>query len=129
MNGRRGKIIWLLALSWPLAAALSGCTTRSEAAAQAHQAFLAGQSAALRQEQASQSPGVTVLGPVQNSQVPWVDGLTLAQAIATANYLNSREPKQIVLTRQGERTLFSPDLLLNGAPVPLQPGDVIEIRP
>jgi protein involved in polysaccharide export with SLBB domain len=112
-----------------MAALLSGCTTKTVARANAQQAYLAGQNAALRQQQASQSPGVTVVGPVQNPQVPWVAGLTLAQAIATANYLDSHEPVEIIITRQGESAKLDPKLLLNGAEVPLEPGDVIEIRP
>ena len=126
---QRGKIVFVWALSISLAAMLAGCTTKSGAQAKAQQAFLAGQNAALRQQQAAQFSGVTVVGPVQNPQVPWVAGLTLAQAVATANYLDSHEPKTIVITRQGENATLSADVLLNGAVVPLEPGDVIELRP
>jgi hypothetical protein len=125
---RRGKFVCMLALSFSLVALFSGCTTKSSAKANAQAAYLAGQNAALRQQQASQSPGVTVVGPVQNPQVPWVAGLTLAQAIATANYLDSHEPKEIIITRQGESAKLDPKLLLNGVAVPLEPGDVIELR-
>jgi hypothetical protein len=92
-------------------------------------AFLAGQNAALMQQQAAQFSGVTVVGPVQNHQVPWVAGLTLAQAIATANYVDSQEPKEITITRQGEKAELDPKVLLDGVPVPLEPGDMIEILP
>jgi hypothetical protein len=125
----RGKFIFVLALSLPVAALISGCSTNSVAQAKEQQAYLAGQNAALRQQQAAQFSGVTVVGPVQNPQVPWVAGLTLAQAIATANYLDSREPGQIVITRQGESAKLDPNVLLNGIAVPLEPGDVIELRP
>ena len=125
----RGKFIFVLALSLPVAALISGCSTNSVAQAKEQQAFLAGQNAELRQQQAAQFSGVTVVGPVQNPQVPWVAGLTLAQAIATANYLDSREPGQIVITRQGESAKLDPNVLLNGIAVPLEPGDVIELRP
>jgi len=132
MDGRR-KIFFIggaLAVLSITAAWLSGCTTKSKAQAEAREAYLAGQNAALRQQQAqAQTPGVTVTGPVQNSQVPWVAGLTLAQAIATANYLDSHEPREIVITRQGESAKLAPKELLNGADVPLEPGDVIEIHP
>ena len=100
-----------------LALAAGGCTSESKARAQAQAAFLAGQNAALRQQQ--QEPGVAIIGPVQNPQVPWVAGLTLAQAIATANYLDSRAPKEIVITRNGESATLDPNVLLNGAVVPL----------
>ncbi len=112
-----------------LALAAGGCTTKSTAQARAQQAFLAGQNAALLQQQAAQFSGVTIVGPVQNQQVPWVAGLTLAQAIATANYLDSHEPGQIIITRRGESAQLDPKVLLNGVQVPLEPGDVIEFKP
>ena len=105
-----------------LAVTVSGCTTQSKAKAQSQAAFLAGQNAALRQQQ--QEPSVTIIGPVQNPQVPWVAGLTLAQA----NYLDSRAPKEIIITRNGESATMDPNVLLNGAVVPLEAGDVVELR-
>jgi len=91
-------------------------------------AYVAGQNAAF-QRLTQQTNGVTVLGPVQNTQVPWVAGLTLAQAIATANYMDPHNPKEIIITRQGESAKLAPKELLNGVDIPLEPGDVIEIRP
>jgi|SRR5665213_62684 len=108
-----------------------GCTTRSTARLKAQNAFLAGQNMALQQQQAqaaSQTPGVTVVGQVQNSRVSWVAGLTLAQAVATANYIGPDEPKQIIITRQGESAALDPKDLLNGTDFPLEIGDVIELR-
>jgi hypothetical protein len=129
MKDCHGKFICVLALVFSMAALLSSCTTKSAAQAKAREAFLEGQNAALRQQQALQTPSVTIVGPVQNPQVPWVAGLTLAQAIATANYLDSREPKQIVITRNGESATLDPNVLLNGTDVPLEAGDVVELRP
>ena len=126
---RHGKTIFVWALSFFAAALLAGCTTKSAAQAKAQQSFLAGQNAALRQQQAAQFSGVTIVGPVQTPQVPWVAGLTLAQAVATANYLDSHEPKTIIITRQGESAQLDAKVLLNGVAVPLEPGDVIELRP
>ena len=126
---RRGTFLFVLAFSLPVAVLLAGCTTKSGAQARAQQAYLSGQNAALRQQQAAQFSGITVVGPVQNAQVPWVAGLTLAQAIATANYLDSHEPKTIIITRQGESAQLDAKVLLNGVAVPLEPGDVIELRP
>ena len=108
---------------------LCGCVSKSETQSQMQTAYLAGQNAALRQQQAeAQTPGVTVIGPVQNPDVPWVEGLTLAQAIATANYLGQYDPKEIILTRDGESAKIAPKMLLNGADVPLEPGDTITIN-
>ena len=125
----RGITVFVLAISLSATALLAGCTTKSGAQATAQQAFLAGQNAAFKQQQAAQFSGVTIVGPVQNPQVPWVAGLTLAQAIATANYLDSHEPKQIIITRQGENATLDAKILFNGVQVPLEPGDVIELRP
>jgi hypothetical protein len=108
--------------------AVAGCTTRSKARLKEQNAFLAGQNAALRQQQAAQSAGVTFVGAVQNPQVPWVAGLTLAQAVATANYLGAQEPKGIIITRQGESAALDAKVLFNGTDIPLEPGDVVEIR-
>lgn len=108
-----------------LALAATGCTSRSKARANAQNAFLAGQNAALRQQQAA---GVTMVGPVQNPQVPWVAGLTLAQAVATANYIGAQEPKRIIITRQGESAALDAKVLFNGTDIPLEIGDVIELR-
>jgi len=106
-----------------------GCVSKSKAQARAQAAYLAGQNAALRQQQAqTQPPGVTVIGPVQNSDVPWVEGLTLTQAIATAKYLGQHDPKEIILTRQGEDAKVAPKMLLMGHDVPLEPGDTITIH-
>jgi len=112
-----------------LALAAVGCTTKSAARLQAQNAFLAGQNAALRQPAASPAgSGVTVVGAVQNPQVPWVAGLTLAQAIATANYTGAEDPKQIIITRQGESATLDAKVLLEGSNIPLETSDVIELR-
>jgi hypothetical protein len=125
---RCGKIICTLAILFSLAALFSGCASKSGATAEEQEAFLKGQNAALRQQQAQQFPSVTVIGPVQNRIVPWVAGLTLTQAIATANYLGQHDPKEIIITRQGETAKVAPKMLLNGRDVPLEPGDTVTIR-
>ena len=123
-----------------LACVTTSCSTKSKTRLEQQNAFLAGQNAAVRQQQtaqlAAQFPVVTIIGAVQNSSVPWVSGLTLAlgagvaglQAIATANYLDSKEPEEIILTRQGESATLPPKVLLDGTSIPLEPGDVVEIR-
>lgn len=111
-----------------------GCTSKSTARLNAQNAFLAGQNQVLREQLAqqpapvSQTQSVTVVGPVQNPTVPWVAGLTLAQAVATANYLDSKEPVQVVITRQGESATLDARVLVNGPDVPLESGDVIELK-
>jgi len=105
-----------------------GCVTKSKANAQAQAAFLAGQNAAQQRQPTTNTTSITVIGPVQNSEVPWVEGLTLAQAIATAKYLGEHDPKEIIVTRQGESAKLAPKMLLTGADVPLEPGDTITIH-
>ena len=117
--------IWLFAL------AATACTTKSNARLREQNAYLAGQNSVLQQQQAqtaAQSPGVTIVGPVQHPQVPWITGLTLAQALATANYVGTDQPKQIILTRHGESAAMDANVLLNGTDIPLEIGDVIELR-
>jgi hypothetical protein len=112
-----------------LALFAGGCTTRSAANANARTAYIAGQRDALAGVVAAQRTSVVVNGPVQNPEIQWTDGLTLAQAIAAANYTARGTPSEIILTRHGESASISPRDLLRGADVPLEPGDVIELRP
>ena len=110
---------------------LTGCTTKSNAKLREQNAYLAGQNAALLHHQAEAdagTPGVTIVGQVQNPKVPWVTGLTLAQAIATANYVGTDQPKQVIITRNGESAAMDASVLLNGTDIPLEIGDVVELR-
>lgn len=117
--------LWLLALT------ATACTTQSNARLRERNAFLAGQNSVLQQQSAqpaAQSPGVTIVGAVQHPQVPWITGLTLAQAIATANYIGTDQPKEIILTRHGESAAMDANVLLQGTAIPLEIGDVVELR-
>jgi hypothetical protein len=105
-----------------------GCTTRSQSQTDAQAAYLAGQRDAYARIAAMQRTSIVVIGPVQNPEVQWTDGLTLAQAILAANYTGHGNPKEIILTRQGEITRIDPKDLLRGNDVPLQPGDTITLR-
>ena len=108
--------------------AVGGCATKSRPTA-AQVSFLAGQNMILQRQLDAQFHGVTVIGAVQNQQVPWVAGLTLAQAVATANYIGQDEPKQIVITHQGESATLDANVLFGGTDIPVEPGDTIELRP
>ena len=112
-----------------MATSFCGCVTKSQARAQAQAAYLAGQNDALaKMAGQGQGEGIVIVGPVEHPNVPWVEGLTLSQAIATANYTSIHNPKAITITRQGEQAVISPKVLLNGQVVPLEPGDTITIR-
>jgi hypothetical protein len=104
-----------------------GCVTEAQASARARAAYIAGQKAAFA-SMAGLGQGVAIIGPVEHPNVPWVEGLTLAQAIATANYTSHRNPKAITITRHGGEITVDPRDLLGGHVVPLQPGDTITIR-
>lgn len=109
-----------------LAVAATGCVTKSQEAAQVRAAYIAGQQAAYQSVGATMA-NVVVLGEVQKHEVPWVEGLTLSQALATAVYTGANDPTDIVLKRNSVETQVDPKQLLNGQDVPLQPGDVISI--
>ncbi len=113
-----------------LGLAATGCASKSTAQLKQQNAFLAGQNAALQRQAmaAAQAQGVIIDGAVKNPTIPWVAGLTLAQAIATANYTGPDEPKQIIITRQGESATLDAKVLLDGTDIPLELGDVIELR-
>ncbi len=126
--------IWLPTLL-VLLVPLAGCVTKSQANARARLAFLEGQNQALMRMQQnapvpqSSGPGVTFIGPVQNPAVPWRIGLTLAQAVVSAQYNGATDPSAIVIHRNGEDIPVNPKGLLNGEDFALQLGDVIEIKP
>lgn len=112
-----------------LALLLGGCTTKSKADARARAAFAAGQQQALSQSTDARRVNIRFIGPVRQSEVPWRDDLTLAQAIAAAGYADRRDPNVILIIRQRERVPVSPQDLLAGKDVPLEPGDTVEIHP
>lgn len=107
-----------------LALAATGCVTKSKADAQARAAYMAGERTAYQSIGAAMTD-VVILGDVQKHEVPWVEGLTLAQALATANYLGSHDPEDIILKRNSVETEISPKDLLNGNDVELKAGDQI----
>lgn len=107
-----------------VALAAAGCVSKSKADAQARAAYIAGQRAAY-QSMGGAMTDVVVLGNVQKHEVPWVEGLTLAQALATANYLGTHDPEDILLKRNSVETEISPKDLLTGKDVELKAGDQI----
>ncbi len=130
-NGSLARVAGIILL---LALGVTGCASKTKSKMDAlaqQQAYLAGQNAAMQQQLARQQspfPTVTVNGHVQNNVVPWVVGLTLTQAIATANYLDSQDPTVITVLRQGQISTIDPKLLFSSQIFTLEQGDVIEIR-
>ena len=132
MNSRRKNYLLIFVAAIAIGILTSGCASKkTNAQLREQNAYLAGQNSVLMQQQsqaAAQSPGVTIVGAVQHPQVPWVTGLTLAQAISTATYIGQDEPKQIIITRHGESATMNANVLLNGTDIPLEIGDVVELR-
>ena len=110
-----------------LAAILSGCTTKSSANAAARKAYAAGQQQALERILQTRN-SVTVIGPVRNPLVPWTQDLTLAKAIVASDYYAKSNPREIVIVRNGQPVPVDPNQLLAGDDVPLEAGDVVQIR-
>lgn len=107
-----------------LALAATGCVSKSKADAQARAAYFAGQQAAY-QSMGGAMTDVVILGNVQKHEVPWVEGLTLVQALATANYLGAHDPQDIMVKRNGVQIEMNPKDLLNGKDMDLKAGDQI----
>ncbi len=112
---------------WSVLAAglvLAGCVSKKTAQSQAQASFLEGQ-----QQAGQRAPVVFVRGEVRKSVIPWQEGLTLAEAVAAADYRGLRDPKTIVMTRQGASVTVNVRQLLQGRDnLELQPGDVLELR-
>jgi hypothetical protein len=104
--------------------------TKSKAQADARAAFEAGQRQALQAQamRPALGPSVILNGPVERSLVQWHPGLTLAQALVDAGYNGPGEPTALYVVRQGRAFQVDPQQLLRGDDVPLEAGDVIEIR-
>jgi hypothetical protein len=109
--------------------AIAGCTGKSKAEAKAHAAFLAGQQQAMSRMYDLDRTGIRVIGPVQNPLVAWTQDLTLAGAIVAAGYLGARDPREIIIVREGQPIRVNPRQLLQGWDMPLQPADILELRP
>lgn len=76
-----------------------------------------------------QQPAVFFQGDIRNPRVPWKEGLTLAEALVTAQYTWNWDPHRITVTRNGEVYPVDPKRLLRGQENPvLEPGDVVEVR-
>ena len=111
-----------------LLASVTGCVSKAKARAQARDAFIAGQQETLRQMQLKQAPSVTILGQVNTPVVAFTKDLTLAQALIAGEYTGRSDPSEIIVVRRGIATRVDPKKLLNGEDIPLQPGDVIQIK-
>jgi protein involved in polysaccharide export with SLBB domain len=107
---------------------VAGCTTKAKAKAHAQAAFAAGQQQAMALMNQPRGTHVTVIGQVRTPMLPWSEDLTLAKAIIAAGYYGAADPKEIFIVRNGKASRVDPKQLLNGEDVPLQAGDVVQIK-
>ena len=128
MNAR----VWLVAQTVLLGSlvviCLAGCVSRSKAKAAERAAYAAGQQQTMERLLQTRN-SVTVIGPVRNPLVPWTQELTLARALVEADYYNKDNPKEILIVRNGQPIPVDPKQLLAGEDIPLEAGDVVQIRP
>jgi protein involved in polysaccharide export with SLBB domain len=108
--------------------AFTGCVSKAKAKSEAQSAFIAGQQQAMARMMQSQSRTVSFIGQVKMPSVPWTEDLTLAKAIVTAGYVGARDPKEIMIVRNGQAIPVSPGQLLSGEDIPLQSGDMVIIK-
>jgi hypothetical protein len=122
-----------------LALAVQGCVSKATARKQAQQAYIAGQQHALQMQQQegvgveqglprTTQPTVTLLGNVKKSSVPWTSDLTLAKALVEGEYTGSSDPTEIYIVRGGLARPVDPAKLIGGQDVPLQAGDVVQVK-
>lgn len=114
-------------IAFVLLALLAGCVSKSNARLQVSSAYFAGRAQGLQQAQPANPAVIRFVGPVRNSTIPWTEGMTLAEAIVTAEYISSSNPKSIFVTRNGGRIFVDPRQLLRGNDFIVQAGDVVEI--
>ncbi|MBE0544021.1 MAG: hypothetical protein IH623_21975 [Verrucomicrobia bacterium] len=109
--------------------AAGGCASRAKSEAKARAAFAAGQQQGMTQVLETRRTSIRVIGSVRYPEIPWLDELTLAEALVAAEYTSRRDPRQIVIIRRGERLPVDPQALLRGEDFLLAPGDTIELHP
>ena len=108
----------------------AGCVSSSTAKAREKAAYIAGRASAMEAQQSIQQvPMVRFSGPVVNSNVPWTPDLTLVRALVEAGYQAPHEPSTIYVVRNGRAIQMDVKRLLAGEDMPLQNGDMVDIRP
>jgi hypothetical protein len=124
----RRIILPALAASVVLAVLSAGCVSAGRAKREQAAAYEVGRQQA-QQERERQPPSVTFVGDIRQPTVPWIEGMTLAQALLAAQYSALWDPHRITIRRQGQAYAVHVRRFLAGEENPvLLPGDIIEIR-
>lgn len=124
-----------LARSWAFGLRISalalllaaGCVSQEQSREEVRKAYEAGLQQG-RKEAEMRSTHVLIRGPVQRSAVAWREGLTLAQAIVEAVYTAPQDPVAISITRGNRIIPVDLNELLRGIDIPVEVGDLIDIR-
>lgn len=114
-------------LSLVLSFTLGCSSTKNDA--RVREAYLQGQNEALREQQ-PKTPMIRIRGFVRKPAVPFAEGMRLADALVAADYYGFGNPRNIIITREGQPFEVNPRRLLNGQDNPvLQAEDQIELVP
>lgn len=108
---------------------LLGCASNKHEQTLAQTQFVAGQEEAFAQLQLSGIYVVRVVGPFKRTVLLWHKGMTLAETILEAGYLEEVAPTQFLIQRGPTALTVTPDSLLRGKDVPVEAGDVIRVIP
>ena len=106
----------------------SGCTTKSNARAEARAAYHAGRAAAYQQMLEEEHTSIRVVGQVRNPEFDWKEGMSLMEALIKADWTGIQNPKEIIIIRKHERIPVDMKAFLNGEDVLLEAGDTIELH-
>jgi hypothetical protein len=118
-----------LALTILTALVVTGCATDPHKPTAAQAQFAAGQEDAFAMLQRSGIQVVRMVGPFQRPVLPWRHGMTLAQAILEAGYLDPKAPATILIQRGPKAVPINPNTLLQGEDVPVEAGDAVHVFP
>lgn len=111
-----------------LALLATGCATRESTRRDLQRALTEDRIHA-EAEKKLKEPAVWFRGDIRNPRVSWREGLTLAQALAEAQFTHDWNPRLISVTRDGQVYPVNTRRLLRGQDNPeLLPGDIIEVR-
>lgn len=118
----------LVLASLLLMVAASGCVTRSDVRKEAQRtAFEEKQRE--EWEKLQKEPAIWFRGDIRNPRVAWKEGITLAEAIAAAQYTWTWDPQLITVTRDGQVYPINVRRLLRGQENPeLEPGDIVDVK-
>ena len=105
-----------------------GCTTKSNARAEARAAYNAGRAAAFQQMLEEEHTSIRVVGQVRNPEFEWKEGMSLMEALIKADWTGIQNPKEIIIIRKHERIPVDMKPFLNGEDVLLEAGDTIELH-